>query len=100
MGNQFMTNKEFNKYLEDKIAQHPLMRRKPNTLNELIWVLRQEPVDYNLSWSNPDGSWTCVPSAKECFIPVRDLAKHVLKIEYDPDDFEGVIYHNLQLELD
>ena len=85
-----MTNKEFQERLAKLYAEHPMIARsKKKTVNELIYVLRQDKeYDYNIS-GHEDGAWTCIPSVKECFIPVRTLAKHVKEVFCDDeDDFE------------
>ena len=86
--------------------QHPLIaRHTPHTLNELVYVLRRDDVDYDISFRNPQkkgkaaGAWTCIPSVRECFIPVKDLAYHIQSIQYDEEDYEGVMYHHLELEV-
>ena len=81
-----MTNAEFQKKLEGMYAEHPFIdRHKTKTFNELVWILRQDSVDYNINIHpyNDDMGWMCIPSVKECFIPVRDLAMHVSKVEFD-----------------
>ena len=88
-----MTNVEFQKRLEDLYNSHfVIAKSKKKTVNELFYVLRMDEFDYNISMK--DGyKWTCVPSVKECFVPVRDLAKHVKEVyldetDYDDDEFE------------
>jgi hypothetical protein len=94
-----MTNAEFQKKLEEMYASHPIITKGPRkTFNELTWVLRQDDVDYNINIVpyNDDNGWLCIPSVKECFIPVRDLAMHVVKVEFDEDfndddfDYNGI----------
>ena len=89
-----MTNKDFQKKLEEMYASHSFITKGPRkTFNELVWVLRQDDVDYNVNIVpyDDDARWLCIPSIKECFIPVRDLAMHVSKVEFDEefnnDDF-------------
>ena len=89
-----MTNAEFQVKLEEMYKSHIVITKKPNkTFNELVWTLRQDDVDYNISIPPYEEGmgWLCIPSVKECFIPVRSLAKHVKKVEldeYEDDDFE------------
>lgn len=89
-----MTNVEFQKKLEKMYASHSFITKGPKkTFNELVWVLRQDDVDYNISIPPyKDGmGWICIPSVKECFIPVKELAAHVVDVELDEcegDDFE------------
>ena len=85
-----MTNAEFQVKLEKMYKSHPVITKKPSkTFNELVWTLRQDSVDYNISIPpyEEGRGWMCIPSVKECFIPVKDLAKHVKKIEVDEEDF-------------
>ena len=86
-----MTNAEFQKKLTEMYESHLVTKTSvKKTFNELVWVLRQDDVDYNISIPpyTDNMGWTCIPSVKECFIPVRDLAKHIKKVELDEDDFE------------
>ena len=88
-----MTNAEFQKKLEKMYESHSIItKEKRKTFNELIWTLRQDNIDYNISIPpyKEDG-WLCIPSIKECFIPVKWLAMHVEAVELDEcenDDFE------------
>jgi hypothetical protein len=86
-----MTNIEFQKKLDEMYQSHVITRnKKKKTFNELVWVLRQDNVDYNISIPPYyDGmGWLCISSVKECFIPVSYLAKHVSRVELEEDDFE------------
>lgn len=86
-----MTNIEFQKKLDEMYQSHVTTRnKKKKTFNELVWVLRQDSVDYNISIPPyADGmGWLCISSVKECFIPVKELAKHVKQVELEEDDFE------------
>ena len=97
-----MTHNEFIGWLNEECEKHIILRHKPPfTLNELVWLLRQQPDDYSLSWEHKDedGMWSAVPNVKECFIPVRDLACKIEIEEYSEDEYEGQIYKNLQLKL-
>ena len=86
-----MTNIEFQKKLDEMYQSHVITRnKKKKTFNELVLVLRQDDVDYNISippyvdWIG----WLCITSVKECFISVNELAKHVNRVELEEDDFE------------
>lgn len=89
-----MTNAEFQKKLEEMYAEHPTVTSGPKkTFNTLVWILRQDDVDYNISIPpyKEDMGWLCIPSVKECFIPVKTLAMHVSEVvvdECEDDDFE------------
>lgn len=83
-----MTNAEFQKKLEEMYKSHSVITKSPNkTFNELVWTLRQDDVDYNISIPPYEDNmgWLCIPSVKECFIPVKALVKHVSKVEFDED---------------
>lgn len=86
-----MTKIDFENRLNALYDQHPIIKiSKVKTFNELTYVLRmdQSSVDYNIATVDPDGSYGFIVSVKECFIPTRDLAKHVKKIEFDEYDRE------------
>ena len=89
-----MTNAEFQVKLEAMYAAHPVVAGGPKkTFNTLVWLLRQDDVDYNISIPpyKDDMGWLCIPSVRECFIPVKDLAMHVKGVELDEqmnDEFE------------
>lgn len=80
-----MTNVEFQKKLVELYALHPIINKSERkTFNELLYVLRKDysVTDYNINTFYGD-EMSCITSAKECFVPVRDLARHVSKVEYD-----------------
>ena len=83
-----MKNNEFQAKLQVMYKEHPMIARsKRKTVNELFYMLRMDKEnDYNISLIE-DGVWTCVPSVKECFIPVKTLAKHVKNVECDEEDY-------------
>lgn len=89
-----MTNADFQAKLDEMYASHYCITKKPiKTFNELVWTLRQDDIDYNISIppTNGEVSWMCIPSVKACFIPVRFLAMHVKEVKVDEcedDDFE------------
>lgn len=86
-----MTRAEFFNRLNALIAEHPMIAKsKRKTVNELLYVLRMDKEhDYNISIKDPGAKnvWTCIPSVKECFVPVRDLKKHVKSVEFDEEDY-------------
>ena len=92
-----MTNAEFQQKLEAMYAEHPIVgKSQRKTFNELVWMLRQDDVDYNISIPPYEEGmgWLCIPSVKECFIPVKALAMHVKEIEVDEsmdcEFFDGI----------
>ena len=86
-----MTNKEFQIQLEEMYQKFPIIgKRKQKTLNELVYVLRMSEEDYQLNTFDKSDpcAWGCIPSVKECFIPVRDLAKTVVSVEFDEETYD------------
>lgn len=89
-----MTNAEFKEKLAKMREEHSLIAGGARmTYNTLVWLLRKDDIDYNISIPpyEEEGGWMCIPSVKECFIPVKYLAMHVKEIEVDEcedDDFE------------
>lgn len=86
-----MKKAEFFNHLNALINAHPIIAKsKRKTFNELCYVLRMDKEhDYNISVQDPTekNKWTCIPSVKECFIPVRDLKKHIKSVDFDEDDY-------------
>lgn len=82
-----MTNVEFQEKLRHMYAENPLIARsKKKTVNEILYLLRMDKEnDYNISIVE-DGAWSCIPSVKETFVPVKTLARHVKSIECDDED--------------
>jgi len=76
---------DFEKKLEALYNEHPMIKMsKKKTFNEVSYVLRMDKeVDYCVSCMNKDGSWSCISSIRECFIPVKTLAKKVKEIKFD-----------------
>ena len=89
-----MTNAEFQGYLEETYEKYSIIsKNRKKTFNELVYVLRQDNIDYNISIPpyRENMGWSCIPSVKECFIPVSTLAMHVKEVvldECEDDDFE------------
>ena len=83
-----MTKQEWKNKLEQMYEKNPMLARsKEKTVNEFFYMLRMdEEYDYNISMIE-DGAWTCVPSVKLTFIPVKTLARHIKSIELDEDDY-------------
>lgn len=86
-----MTNAEFQKYLQDIYDSHDIIgKSKVKTLNELLYMLRMDDsvTDYNVNLIiDGETGIGCIPSVKECFVPVRDLAMHVKAVECDEYDY-------------
>lgn len=97
-----MTNVEFQQKLEGMYASHSFITKGPRkTFNELVWILRQDDVDYNISIPpyKEDMGWLCIPSVKECFIPVKALAMHVKEVEFDECEDYGFEYDGICLTV-
>lgn len=81
-----MTKLEFQSRLDSMYKENPMIARsKKKTFNEITYILRmdQSNTDYNISTVEKDGTFGCIPSVKECFIPTRTLAKHVDDIVFE-----------------
>ena len=85
-----MTNAEFQTKLQGIYAEYPFIcKPERKTLNILLYVLRMDDsvTDYNINLVYEDGRLVCIPSVKECFVPVHDLAMHVKAVECEEYDF-------------
>lgn len=82
-----MTQNEFKERLENLFKEHPIINKDNPTFNELVYILRQDAIDCNISIPpyKKNGAWSCIPSVKECFIPVRTLAMHVAEIKFEEE---------------
>ena len=89
-----MTNAEFQKHLQDIYNSHDILgKSERKTVNELLYMLRMDSsvTDYNVILMSDDGRTLCIPSVKECFVPVHDLTLYVKEVEYEEDDyFDGI----------
>lgn len=97
-----MTNEEFEQWLRNEFNRYPLLARHiPHTINELLYVLRESKtgMNYDLSFKNPNGDgWTCIPCL-DTFVPVRTLALHIENMFYEEEEYDGVVYPHLELEV-
>lgn len=83
-----MTNAEFQEKLNKLYAEFPLIgRSKQKTINELIFILRQdnEIEDYCLN-INSDSQGFSFGMLNEAFFPVRSLALKIESLEYEEDE--------------
>jgi hypothetical protein len=88
-----MTNAEFQVELEKMYQEHPIIaKRKQKTLNELVYTLRMSGENYQLNTFDRDSpySWGCIPGVQDTFIPVKDLAKKVVNIEFDEETYNDM----------
>ena len=88
-----ITNKvEFFNHLNELITTHPLIAKsKRMTFNELTYVLRMDKrYDYNINVKDltKPNSMMCIPSVKECFIPISNLKQHVKSVDFEENDFD------------
>jgi uncharacterized protein YihD (DUF1040 family) len=86
-----MTNAEFQKKLKGMYEEHPFLNKQnPKTVNILLYILRMDDgvTDYNVNLikDNEDGV-RCIPSVKECFVPIGDLVLHVKEVECEEEDY-------------
>lgn len=98
-----MTNKEFQIQLEEMYKKFPLIyKHEPKTLNELVYVLRMSSEDYQLNTFDESEpcKWGCIPGVQETFIPVRDLAKTVVSVEFDEETYEEMGIKLLMVTLE
>lgn len=84
-----MTNLEFEKKLEEIYSAHPMLNKsEKKSINELSYMLRMTEEDYCLNITDGNGSFMCIPSVKETFIPTHILAKKIEEIEFDEEVYE------------
>ena len=86
-----MTNAEFQVRLKNMYADFPhIAKSKQKTLNELVYVLRMSGENYQLNTfdaASPN-SWGVIPGVQDTFIPVKDLIKKVVDVEFDDETYE------------
>lgn len=98
-----MTNAEFQVQLEEMYQQFPIIgNRKQKTFNELVYVLRMSGEDYQLNTFDKSEpcTWGCIPGVQETFIPVKDLAKKVVSVEFDEETYEEMGIKLLMVNLE
>lgn len=85
------TKAEFFEHFNALVAAHPLIAKsKRMTFNELTYILRMDKgYDYNINVKDltKPNSMMCIPSVKECFIPINNLKQHVKSVEFEEDDY-------------
>ena len=86
-----MTNERFQKELNEMYGMYSATRKSvQKTLNQLVYVLRMNGVNYQMTItrdSMPNGC-VCIPSIIDTFIPVKDLAMKVVSVEFDEETYE------------
>jgi len=85
-----MTNVEFQKRFKDLCQKYPFIGiHIKKTVNELFYMLRMDNsvTDYNVNLITEDNRTLCIPSVRETFIPVSELAMHVKEVECEEDDY-------------
>ena len=83
-----MTKNEFENRLSKLYNKHPIIAKsEKKTVNELFYVLRMDDEnDYNINVID-GGFVVSIPSVRECFVPVKLLAKHIKKVEVEEEDY-------------
>ena len=98
-----MTNAEFQVKLEEMYSKHSLIsKRKQKTMNELVYTLRMSGENYQLTvteQSKPN-SFGCIPGVIDTFIPVKDLAKKVVSVEFDEETYNDFGIKLLLVEVE
>lgn len=98
-----MTNKEFQIQLQEMYNAHRATRHnRQKTLNELVYALRMSGTNYQLTVTEksvPNGC-VCIPGVIDVFIPVKDLAKKVVSVEFDEETFEDCGIELLLVEVE
>lgn len=98
-----MTNAEFQVELEKMYAEHRLIaKRAQKTVNELVYTLRMSGENYqlNLIDKSETGRFVCIPGVQDTFIPVKDLAKRVVNVEFDDETYEDMGIKLLLVEIE
>ena len=79
-----MTKSKLFSKLEKMLEKHPMIARsKVLSVNELVYMLRFEDEEYNISLIDKNGEWSFIPSAKETFISSKTLALKIASIDFD-----------------
>lgn len=88
-----MTNAEFQVELEKMYQEFPIIaKRKQKTFNELVYTLRMSGENYQLNTFDAASpySWGVIPGVQDTFIPVKDLAKKVVSVEFDEETYNDM----------
>lgn len=85
-----MTNAEFLSKLNAMFNEYPIIAKsKVKTLNELVYVLRMQNEEYQLNTTDTkNGAFSFIPSAKETFIPSRELAKKIVSVGFNENAYK------------
>jgi hypothetical protein len=79
-----MTKSKLFSKMEKMLEKHPMIAKsKVLSVNELVYMLRFEDEEYNISLIEKDGNWSCIPSARETFIGTKTLALKIASIDFD-----------------
>ena len=98
-----MTNAEFQVKLEEMYGKHSLIsKRKQKTMNELVYTLRMSGENYQLTVTerSKPNSFGCIPGVIDTFIPVKDLAKKVVSVEFDEETYNDFGIKLLLVEVE
>ena len=79
-----MTKNELFGKLNGIIKKHPMIARsKVLSVNELVYMLRFEDEEFNISIIDKNKNWSWIPSARETFISTKTLALKIASIDFD-----------------
>lgn len=76
-----LSEQEFSELFVYMLAKYPYISKDSLSLNELVFMLRQEIPDFSIS----DNLGGCIPSVKSSFVPSSWLSRKITAIEYDPE---------------
>ena len=79
-----------------------IAKRKQKTVNELVYTLRMSGENYQLNLVDKSevGRFVCIPGVQDTFIPVKDLAKKVVSVEFDEETYEDMEVKLLIVEVE
>ena len=98
-----MNNKQFQIKLQEMYNAHYVTRHnRQKTLNELVYVLRMSGTNYQLTLTekNIPNACGCIPGVIDVFIPVKDLAKKVVSVEFDEETYKDCGIELLLVEVE
>lgn len=97
-----MTNYEFHEWLSTEFAKYDLLnlswKRSNYALNELLYVLRHSGREMCINTNDVDSGEFGMIGSVDAFVPSRQLAKKIVKLEYEEFDDDGKIYPLLNIE--
>lgn len=93
---------EFDDMLSAILEDHPMFKhpKTPLTINELLFLLQQTGLAWNVNEHPADKSWWSCIQSLDAFVPTSDRAHRVKKMEFDTEEYGGVIYLCLDVEVE